>query len=105
MGLQSYEHAAIVLGDRRAARPNIADRGGDCRVAGGDLKERLLTCLHPVGRDILAASLTPMMIPVSCCGKKPLGMTAKSHTVAATVVIMTPSVVRRCLRARMRARS
>src|ERR1700677_953887 len=53
MGFQSYEHATVVLGDRRVARPNIADRGGNCRVAGGDLKDCLLTLLHPVGRYIL----------------------------------------------------
>ena len=52
MGLQGYEHAAVVLGDGRAARPDIADRGGDCRVAGGDFEDRLLPFLHPVGGDI-----------------------------------------------------
>ena len=39
------------------------------------------------------------MMPVSCCGKKPFGMTTNSYPVAATVASMTPSVIRRCLRA------
>ena len=52
-GLEGDEDAAVVLGDGRAARPDISDRRGDCGVVGSDLEDRLLPLLHPIGRDIL----------------------------------------------------
>ena len=43
-----------------------------------------------------ADSAKPEMKPVSCCGKKPLGMTTNSATVAAIVSRNTPSVAPSC---------
>ena len=53
-GLQGDEDAPVILGDGRASRPDIADRGGDGGVATGDLEDRLLPFLHAVGRDVLS---------------------------------------------------
>ncbi len=39
-----------------------------------------------------AASDTPLMRPVSCCGKKPLGMAMNRYTVPASVAKNTNSV-------------
>ena len=58
-GLQSYEDAAVVLGDGGAARPDIADCRRDSGVAAGDIEDRLLPLLHPLGRDILGRFADP----------------------------------------------
>ncbi len=46
----------------------------------------------------------PKMKPVSCCGKKPLGMTMNSATVAASVARNTSSVGNWCFRTKSRPR-
>ena len=48
------------------------------------------------GKEMLwAASAIAMIIPVSCCGKKPFGMITNRVTVTATVAIMIASVILR----------
>src|SRR5208282_4207320 len=46
-------YAAVILGDRRAARSDIGDCGGDSWVATADVENRLLPFLHPLRRHIL----------------------------------------------------
>ena len=44
---------------------------------------------------VCGASLMPRMTPVSCTGKKPLGMMMKRSTVATSVEMVTSRVMNR----------
>ena len=44
---------------------------------------------------VCGASLMPRITPVSCTGKKPLGTTMKSRTVATSVAMVTIRVMKR----------
>ena len=89
--LQGNEHAA---GIGRIAFPahehrNVVDRG----IFTDDFPECELVSPHLIGEVSCAASEIPVSSPISCCGKKPLGITTKRTTESARVQKKTMSVV------------
>ncbi len=72
--LQRDEHAAVVAAAPAAAADRHGDRG-DVGIGLHDLAELLLMALH-VGEGNVLRRLprSPVIRPVSCCGKKPFGM-------------------------------
>ena len=70
--LQGDEHAPVV--ERVAGAADGHSDVIDGRILQHDLAERLLMP-HHVGEEMsCAASDMPVISPVSCCGKNPLGM-------------------------------
>ena len=51
------------------------------------------------------ASVKPISMPVSCCGKRPFGTLMKRKTVSPTVTAVTASVRPRCASTQVSARS
>ena len=72
--LQRDEHAAVV--DAAAPPPPIAMRdGGDAGIGARRCRRAASCCVIISANEMsCAASEMPVMRPVSCCGKKPLGM-------------------------------
>ena len=82
----------LLIDDGGAAGADGHGDGGDGRIGRDDLAERLLRCIISAKEMSCAASDVPEIRPVSCCGKKPLGMMMNREAVSARVAKKTMSV-------------
>ena len=74
--LQGDEEAAGVDASESPPAPTDEATLATSGIAGDDVGERAAGGDHHAAKEMsCAASVMPMMRPVSCCGKKPLGIT------------------------------